>query len=260
MKNFKIKLLSTFVLLSSLFFVAQSAFAVVTISEPTADVASGTDSNTYSFASFTPAANSILIVFVAASGTVQADPTVTDGVNSWTLEASQNYNTTATLYMFWTKAANSLVTITFTAASDQPNGAAMAILEVAGGDVVTLNPIRQRKPTSGGASDPVISMDLAFVVTNGAICGPSASRNPAAWVPPVSPAWVETADTGHTSPTNGLEAAYVVGETGTTVTYTGTDGNWGAICAEVYASGAGPAPPAPGEVYDPMGMSGFFGL
>lgn len=235
------KLFGIFVLLASLLFVAQQANAVVTISEPTAEIASSTDSNTYAFAAFTPALGSIEVVFVTATNTAQTNPTLTDGTNSWNLETSIAYGTSM-IYMFWTKAANSSVTVTFTCSVDQPTGANMVIFEVAGGDIVTSNPIKQKNTATGTSTDPTVTLGAAITVTNGAMYAVGVGRSAPAYATPEAGTWTEIADTGHSSPNDGIEAADRIGTIVSTVTPTGASGTWGIIAAEVYASGAGPAP------------------
>jgi hypothetical protein len=226
--------------LASLILFVGTANAVVTISEPTAEVSSTSNATSYSLAAFTPAADSILVVFVGASDTV-AVATMTGGGLTWTLETSQLYSSANTMYMFWAKTGSSpgSTTITFDCTGDTASGANMVVFEVAGGDVVTSNPIKQRKSNATTSTDPTVTMDAAFTVTNGGVYAIGVNRSSPAYTPPTL--WNETADTGHGSPNNGIESAYKIGETGSTITATGSSGAWGMIVAEVYESGAGPS-------------------
>lgn len=261
MKKFFSKFLAVSVLLSSLLFVTQQAYGAVGITEVTPDVASSTDGTTYSTAAFGPANNAILVAWVAASGTVDAGSLSTStGGLSWNKIADVVYNSVNTLYVFWAytgASAPGSVTVTFTCPGDAATGAIIAVEEVTGADLVTGNPIRQFKTNSGSSSNPTVTMDAAMVAGNGDLAAFGRPANPPGAVSPGGGAWSEIADTGYTTPSNGMSAAHTVGDTASAITFTDDAGNYGIIGIEIYASGAGPGP---GDSFDPFGMSGFFGM
>lgn len=246
MENFFRKFLAVSVLLSSLFFVTQSAYAAVGITEATAEISSSTDATTYSFGAIAPSANSVLVAFVSADATVAVATMSNSGSTplTWTLETSTVWATTGTEYVFWAKtgASPASMVITFDCTGDQATGANMVLYEVTGADVVTANPIKQKKTSSSASGVPSITMDTAFTATNGALEAIGINRSAPALGTPTG--WTQQANTGHSSPNSGIESSYRVGETASTITSgSGSAGNYGMIAVEVYASGTGPAAP-----------------
>lgn len=221
------------------------SWSVIGVSEPVAQVASTSNTTSYSLVAFTPSANAILTVFVFASDTT-AVATMTGGGFSWTLETSVLYNTVNTAYLFWAKTGSSpgSTTVTFDCTGDTASGAIIAISEWTGADVSTPNPIKQFKTAATTAANPTATFDANMTTTNGYAGGvglPLSGANVCAQ----PTLWTEIADTGYGTPTAAACVAHrALGETGATVTFTASSAAYGIIIAEVYESGAGPGGPA----------------
>jgi len=215
------------------------------------------NTNSYASASFTPAANDLLIVFVVADGTDTVAATLADSQGlGFTLMARTTYNSAAdSVYCFVANklAANSAMTVTFDCTGNNATGANIYVGRVSGAEGVY---IRQISTGSGaGGTAPAVVMPNAFITTNGGLGCVGNGANPAACTAPAS--WTETngVDTGHATPPTGQECVNrLSGETGSTITWAATSGTaWGAIVVEVYVAGNGIVSP------DPFGMNGFFG-
>src|SRR5262245_15344789 len=225
----------------------------------TSGVSTTSTSNTTSYpsASFTPAANDLLVAFVVSSGTVAAG-TMTDSQSlGFTKVASVAYNAAAdSVYCFIANklAAASSMTVTFDCTGDAATGASIYVARLTGTEG---SYYAQANTGSGAASTtPAVTMARAFNTNNGGLGCVGNGANPAALTPPTS--WTETngVDTGYATPATGQECPNrVSGETGSTITWGGTSGTaWGAIVVEIYASGNAPV------LADPIGAAGMFGL
>lgn len=219
----------------------------IAFTEPTADVADTTDSNTYSMSAFTPTANALLTVFVATTGGTP-NGTMSGGGLTWTRETTFGYGSTdpGRCYLFWAKTggAPGSTTITFTDTAFAPlTGCILTCLQWTGCDVTTATPIRQIVTGNGEDSSPSLTYSLALGTNNGyAICA-AQNMNPFGGTAPIT--WTETADNGYDDPvTGGYTAAKATGLTTTgpfgigTVFPPGTQ--WGAVAFEVFTAGAGP--------------------
>jgi hypothetical protein len=218
---------------------------------------STSNTNSYASASFTPAANDLLVVFIVADGTTTAAATMTDSQGLGFVKISDvAFNAGADhVYCFIAQklAANSAMTVTFDCTGDNATGANIYVARVSGGEGIYW---RQVSSGSGAAgATPAVAMADAFITSNGGIACVGNGANPAALTPPAS--WTETngVDTGHATPPTGQECPNrTSGETGSTITWGGTSGTaWGAIVIELYVAGNGIIAP------DPFGMNGFFG-
>lgn len=224
----------------------------------TSGVSTTSTSNTtsYASASFTPAANDLLIVFIVAGASSGAVGTLTDSQGiGFTSIARQIFNTSDVVQCFIANklATNSAMTVTFDCTGDAANGCAIYVARITGAEGVYY---RQVNTASGAAATtPAVAMNTAFLTGNGglACCGNGA--NPAALTPPGS--WTETngVDTGYNTPATGQECPNrTSGETGSTITWGASSGTaWGAIVLELFVAGTGPVP------QENMMMSGFFG-
>lgn len=176
------------------------AHAAIGASEPVAEVASTTNATSYAFGAFTPSANSTLVVFVFATGTVAAG-TMSGGSLTWTRATSQLYNSVDTAYVFWAQTGGSpgSTTITFDCTGDGATGAVMAVVEFTGTDATI--PIRQVKKSATTAANPTVTFNNALLTGNGYAAGFGMPRNPPTSAAPGS--WTEIADTGYGTPTSG---------------------------------------------------------
>lgn len=221
---------------------AAAAYAAIGVTEPTAEIASTSNSATYAFAAFTPTANAVLVVMVFASGTVAAAPTITGTGLTWNrLGSNQLYNATNTAYAFWAKtgAAPGSTTITFDCTGDNATGAVMGVFQFTDADVATAVSVKQFKFSATTAANPTITFDAAMGTLNGYAAAFGLPRNPPTSAAPAS--WTETFDTGYGTPTSGGSGAYRAGgETGSTVTFTSASAAYGMVAVEVYVTGAGP--------------------
>lgn len=207
------------------------------ISEPTAEATDNSDGTSYApLAAYTPTANALQVVMVAAAGTTAAG-TMTGGGMTWTRQVSQASGAGTTVYIFTAQAGASPSSCdpTFDCTGDGATGVTMAVLEVTGHN--SSSPIAQVGTGAANAANPVATMAGAMNTNNAYIGAVGVNRAAPAYTPPGS--WTETCDTGHTTPNGGMEVAYRIGgETGTTVTWTGSSGNYAAAVIEIAAGGA----------------------
>lgn len=233
-----------FPILIVLFFVP-CADAVVAISEPTPEVFSTANANTYSLASFTPAANSLQVLFVYASDTAAAG-TASDAGNglTWTLRDSYSItNFKMYIYSAQVGASPAAMVVTFDCTGDTATGAAMAIFSVTGHSTST--PVRQTKGTDGTVLDPGLGWTSVPLTASGLMAAVGVNRNPAAYLPPSialgqDTNWTEIADGGYGSPNIGMEAAYTAtGETLNSVNWDGAAGTWVAMAIEINDAAVG---------------------
>lgn len=134
--------------------------AGVTVTGPTIGIASTVSTTSYTLGAFTPTANSILVCFVNATGTLSTTTTMTGGGLTWILQSTAAYNTvqtpTDTMYCFTAIVGGVPVstTPTFNIAV-APTGANMCIAQITG---ININVV-QVSPTigSGSASTSFIS-------------------------------------------------------------------------------------------------------
>ena len=217
--------------------------ATVTHEVGTAD----TDATPNTSGAFTPAVGDLLVVFVTATGTLQATATLTSSVGGFTFTQVTNQQRgtpSHSSYMFVSDALVSSATsqtVTFDTASDGATGTVIQVAAIAGVTRVGLDAIRQFKSTTNIASvTPAVTFDAACLTGNPTLCHVANTDNPAGMTEPTG--WTEASDLGHATPDNGGEYAFRnSGFTGTTITW-GSDSAsaWGAIIAEVDTSSAGP--------------------
>lgn len=194
--------------------------------------ASTANANSYASGSFTPAANELLVVFVTASGTVEASPTVTDsqGLN-FSLVTSGLYGTGSTMFCFVAVklAANSAMTVTFNCPNDAATGAVVQVAGVSGMTRVGTGAIKQSQIVANHASGTPAPVFSNSALTGNPTLGLVAnSTNPATMTTPTN--WTERNDTGYATPTTGAE--YVSRDSG----FTGTTVTWGSSSASIYGA------------------------
>lgn len=185
-------------------------------SRPVAGLASTSNLSSYAMTAFTPSANSLLVVLVAAAGTVAATPTMTGGSLSWTREAiSINIGSSGgEQVIFWAKVGGSPVSTapTFDCTGDAATGCLMSVVEFTGYDANAANPIQQTKmPTALTTStNPNITFGSALNTLNGYVAGWVGGFNTA----PQSTApsgWTEADDLAISSPNANVASAYRAG-------------------------------------------------
>lgn len=211
----------------------------VTVTSPAASISSNTDATTYSFASFTPTANSILVVFVVATGTVQTNPTITNTGTTltWALEASQIISGTG-YYIFWARvpATVSASVITFNCTTDGPDGINMAIHSFAGANRFSSDPLIQSQistttTTSTNANitfaQPLRPRSGYVIGWSGLFTGANNSTVPAGFT--------ETNDQGRNGPARNFSTARRSGGLSTAgpLTFTNASTTWVVMGVEV---------------------------
>ncbi len=220
----------------------------IAITEPTAEVASTTNTSSYALGAFTPTAGALLVVLAFIDGNVATAPTIspTTGV-TWSAPTRVTYNTTDTAALFIgqvTAGTPSSITITVNTNNGNATGACLHVHQVTGHNVIA--PVAQIVTATGSAANPSFTRAAANT-NNGYIAGIGKAANPPTSTPPTS--WTETADTGHTSPVAGSTTAFRAGgETSTTVTFTIASGAWGGIYVEINEASVG-AKPLPDRSY-----------
>lgn len=230
-------------LLIILFLLPKILFAQITASDPIAGVASTAQASSYAMSAFTPTAQSLLVVFVFATGTVAAAPTMTGGSLTWTREASQTIGANS-LHIFWARVGGSPVstTITFDCTGDAGTGAVMSVIQFLGYDQIVINPIRQLRQNTATttSTNANITFPSALVTTNGyaaAFYGGLAANSS---TPPTG--WTEADDIAYSTPSTNQGVAYRAGglTTAGAFAWTNASTTWQVQGVEVYASGAGP--------------------
>lgn len=217
-----------------------SLFAAIGVTEPTPEIAVTTNSATYAFAAFTPAANATVVIIAALTGTATTTATVTGGL-TWTQKCAVTFNTTDRVYVMWANTGASPGSLTFTidVTGDAATGAVMAMYQFTDSDQVTSDPLKQCATNAATAANPVATFGASMGTLNGYASAFGLPRSPPTSAPPAS--WTETHDVGYATPTSGGAGGFRAGgETGTTVTFTSASAAYGIAAVEVYVTGAGP--------------------
>jgi len=187
------------------------------ITEAVANINDATDGTTYSFASFTPSANSVLVAMFTVYGSNTDVGTVSDsGMGlTWTKRKRTVWNTANEQYTFEATvgASPSATVVTLDLTGDGATGACGTLFEITGTSV-TFVQIKDNTGSSGGS--PSVTMDSNLNTNNCYVLAGGNPANPPTVDPPTN--WTETFDGGHVSSEGGFSAYRVNGETGTTVT------------------------------------------
>jgi hypothetical protein len=216
--------------------------AALAITKPTVGIASTSNASSYALGAFTPTANSLLVVFVFATGTV-ATGTMSGGGLTWNKITSGTYDAGAdTMYAFYAKvgASPASTTITFDCTGDNATGTVLTCIQVTGYDSLTANPIKQSKVASGSTTNATASFSSALNTNNGYFIGWGGQLGANSSTPPTN--WTETDDLAYTSPAANGTGAYKAGGLSTTGpwTFTNATTNWGWIGVEIYDWASGP--------------------
>lgn len=200
--------------------------------EPTAEIANISDLNNYSMGSFTAPHNTWVVFFVITSGYTGA-VTPAGGGLTWTLIASQIFNTTDCIYAYRAFTGAGPVTLSPNVLlSSNATGCCMMAFMWTGAAVGAATPIRQSKTAATTAANPAVTFDLPVMTVNGYMMAFGMPRNPPTSAPPAS--WTEIADTGYATPAAGASGAFrVTGETASTFTFTSSSAAYGIIGVEI---------------------------
>ena len=185
-----------------------------------------TNSTQYRTGSFTPHASSVLVAFVAASGTGAQNCFLEITTEPWrrfTLVTTAQWAASTNLLCAWVAngpSTGAACVARFDCASDAATGAIIQIFEVTSVSRVGSDLIRQKAVQLNRASstrpNPTFSINTSSVNTIfGAVAN---SSTLAAMQPPTS--WVESFDTGYATPSTGLETVRLnSGATSTVITW-----------------------------------------
>ncbi len=220
--------------------------AQIAASRPVAGTASTANGTSYAMTAFTPSANSLLVVFVFASGTVASAPTMTGGSLTWTREAI--LSSANTLAIFWAKVGANPVstTITFDCTGDAATGADMSVIQFTGYDAIAANPIGQTKITTVGtvSTNANITFPAALNTSNGyGISWVGTFSTAPNSTPPTG--WTEADDIAYATPSSSMATAYRAGGESTAgpFTFTNASTSWLAFGAEVKVASGTPVSP-----------------
>lgn len=186
--------------------------------------------------SFTPAAGDLLVAFAVVSGQAGGG-TFTDSQGlGWAPVATALKATSADTLVCAVsnaRAAASAMTVTFTpAGAPTSTGVALSVLRVSGMSRAGLLAVRQSASQANqSAGTPAPAFAVACRTADPAVGAVGNGTSPAGLVPPAGgTAWTEAHDVGYSTPTTGLETAFLSsGFAGTTVT-------WGGASASAFAS------------------------
>lgn len=223
------------------------------VTEPTVEVASTSNAASYALGAFNPTANAFLVLLVFAAGTVAAAPTVTVSPLTWTLRASQLYNSVDTAYVFTARvpaSSGGSAAITFDCTGDNATGAVVMCLQFT--NVNPIDPIRQLATAAASSTDPTVTLGKAILAANASVAAFGINRAAPAATEPTN--WTEFVDTGVSTPVQGAAAAYRADSgTLTTVAFTAATGAWGMIVLELNEATQG------AQALDAYGAAGLFG-
>ncbi len=222
--------------------------AQVVVTSPVAGLSSSSNVSSYSMASFTPTANSLLVLMVYVTASNPASPAVanTGTALTWTLEKSQLVGVNS-YYIFWAKVGPtvSASVITFSCTGDNGTGCQMSVHTFTNYNKFRANPIRQsliNTATTTSAS-PAFTFPSAPEPSNGYVIGWSGSRGANASTPPTG--WTESVDLSYNTPTTNFATARKSGGLTSAGPYTFTASGstaWVTMGVEVYVARRGLLP------------------
>lgn len=214
-----------------------------------AGTASTAGANVYGTASFTPAANDLLIVCVVASGSTETNPSVTDSLGATTFSLVTRlliHNSADTMFVFVSDSfvAASARTVSFHCPHALATGACVSVVSVSGMSRWGAAAIRQTATQVNNISSttPAPAFGSACLTGNPTISFVGNSSDPGGvtaatgWTRSSSP----TADLGYVTPITGSDViTRDSGFTGTTITWGSVSATgWGAISVELDTSAA----------------------
>ena len=193
-------------------------------------------------ASFTPAANDLLVCCVAQAGALTGMSLSDSQGGSWTLAGSATRGGTDTISLFVRDSLVSASAMTVTATpAGSGTGMVIAVGRVSGMTKTGATAIKQfgKVDSTGAGTIPTVPFAGAVQTGNPTLAFIGNQANPAACTEPVG--WTEQLDTGHATPSRGLEyATRDSGFTGSTITWgAASPAAWGTVGVELDASAGG---------------------
>lgn len=213
----------------------------ISITRPLAPTSTTTNATSYATASYTPAANSLLVVIVFATATLSVGSLSGLGL-TWNKYISGTFSG-STIYVYWAKVDGSPATgaITFNCSDDSATGCFIASHEVSGHDHVTRIPIKQSVFNVATSTNATGTFSQNLDTNNGYIAGFAGALT--SGVSTVPTGWTQSSDGAISNPTaNFFTGRRSTGETGATITFTNPSTQFGFIGIEIYADGLGPRP------------------
>ena len=213
------------------------------------------DLTSYTTASFTPALDDLLVVFVKGRVTLTRPSTMTDTQSGTytNILALDGPGTNGTMYLFVRNSLtpNSSMTITWDCTGDTAGAAHIQVARVSGitrtGATAILQTATQSAQSASTTPAPTFS---SSALTGNPTLGAVFNRtDPATMTAPTS--WTERSDVGNTTPTTGTEwVSRDSGFTGTTITWGSTSASlFGSMIVEVDTSAVPTAARRPVTVY-----------
>ncbi len=220
------------------FFPLFSAAQITTVARAVAGLATTSAATSYAMTAFTPTANSLLIVFVNVSGSVQSNPTVTGGSLSWALDASALNigGGGGSSYIFWAQVGGSpaSTTITFNCTTDGGTGANISAITVSGQN--TSAPIVKSSVNSSPSTSANANYTFTAAVATGSayIIGYNSNINNTAQATAPS-GWTESEELGYSTPNSSMAIAYRNGgeTTAGPFTFTNASTTWSSFGIEI---------------------------
>lgn len=167
-----------------------------------ATIASTNNSVPYVSGSFTPASNCMLLLFFEVeSAVVTGTITVTGGSLTWTKQVEVNpaSGRTQCLYTAPVSTSPGSMTVTIDDTSGDSSGCNATIIEVTGVNTTLVQ-------TANVSANTTITLGGAMNTNNIGVLAAFNTSNPAGITEPSG--WTELVDTGHNSPTSGMEVSY----------------------------------------------------
>lgn len=214
----------------------------ITVTEPTAEVASSSNTDSYSLASFTPTANEFLVLWVVATATYSAGSVSNTGTSlTWIKQNSVLYNSTDTLYCFTADvpSSTSASVITFSCTGDNATGCILMIQSCS--NVNKVFPVRQTVSGTGNAA--TATLNNAAGVSNNAFLTAMGLNSSSVTVNTNPTGFTKSSDVTYTVPgTRGAAWYDANGFTGTsTAPVLSSTSNWGRMSIEIRCNDNGPA-------------------
>lgn len=212
-------------------------------------------STVYTATAGTAQAQDILIAFVSVSGNTTAG-TMSGGGLTWNLVTSALKNTNLDICLVYWAYVTTTASITpaYTPAA-AATGCIIAVTRVVGstGTSAALNLVQTAATATGTTANPTITFGTATNTNNGILLLVANGTNSATQFTAPS-GFAEIIEVAYNTPTNAVQTSSLISG-GTSTTYTWTNANttsWRSFGLEFA--------PAVATSFDPMGMSGFFGI
>jgi hypothetical protein len=210
------------------------------VSEAVAELASNTDGPTFTTGSFTPTANSLLVAFSWATGTV-VNNGISGGGLTWTQRIANIGGAVGTIYSAPVGGSPASMTVSFDCTGDNSTGGHIFVFQVTGHNGAA--PVPQAAVTAAGlaAATPTVTFGSNLNTNNAYLVALFNSSNTAATNDPSGfTSIAPVGGTGFNSPATGAEVAYRIGgESGTTLTWGASPSAWRAFGIEIAVDPSG---------------------